>query len=105
MKKAHPAVAAMADQTNRPHRKGKEKKAHSGGPNPKAFALAAPGRAAKQGARSQDVCTIVLPSKEIANGNRSEKSASTSRSSTACPKKRPRSSWLSLVPLASARPL
>ncbi|KAJ4987028.1 ribosome biogenesis protein [Stagonosporopsis vannaccii] len=45
----------MADQANRPHRKGKEKKAHSGGPNPKAFAYAAPGRLAKQGARSQDV--------------------------------------------------
>jgi ribosome biogenesis protein BMS1 len=45
----------MADQANRPHRKPKEKKAHSGGPNPKAFAYAAPGRLAKQGARSQDV--------------------------------------------------
>ncbi|KAF2193304.1 DUF663-domain-containing protein [Zopfia rhizophila CBS 207.26] len=45
----------MADQTNRPHRKTKEKKAHSGGPNPKAYAFAAPGRARKQGARSHDV--------------------------------------------------
>lgn len=49
----------MADQTNRVHRKGKEKKAHTGGPNPKAFAYAAPGRLAKQGARSQDVGAVV----------------------------------------------
>ncbi|KAF2659570.1 DUF663-domain-containing protein [Lophiostoma macrostomum CBS 122681] len=45
----------MADQANRPHRKGKEKKAHSGGPNPKAFAYATPGRLQKQAARSHDV--------------------------------------------------
>lgn len=52
------AVAVMADQSNRPHRTGKEKKAHSGGPNPKAFAYNAPGRLAKQGARSQDVWAL-----------------------------------------------
>ncbi|KAF2849683.1 ribosome biogenesis protein-like protein [Plenodomus tracheiphilus IPT5] len=46
----------MADsQANRPHRPAKEKKAHSGGPNPKAFAYAAPGRFKKQAARSTEV--------------------------------------------------
>ncbi|KAF2279347.1 DUF663-domain-containing protein [Westerdykella ornata] len=45
----------MADQTNRPHRKSKEKKPHSGGHNPKAFAYATPGRLQKQAARSHDV--------------------------------------------------
>jgi ribosome biogenesis protein BMS1 len=46
----------MADnQSNRPHRPGKEKKAHTGGPNPKAFAYAAPGRLKKQAARSTEV--------------------------------------------------
>ncbi|OAL47534.1 DUF663-domain-containing protein [Pyrenochaeta sp. DS3sAY3a] len=45
----------MADQGNRPHRPAKEKKAHSGGPNPKAFAYAAPGRLRKQAARSTEV--------------------------------------------------
>ncbi|MCJ1439260.1 Glycoside hydrolase 2 (Mannanase, beta-galactosidase) [Xylographa pallens] len=45
----------MDDQANRPHRKTKEKKKHSGGPNPKAFAYAAPGRLQKQAARSHDV--------------------------------------------------
>ncbi|KAF2747903.1 DUF663-domain-containing protein [Sporormia fimetaria CBS 119925] len=45
----------MADQANRPHRKTKEKKPHSGGPNPKAFAYATPGRLQKQAARSHDV--------------------------------------------------
>ena len=55
--RTHIAVANMADsQANRPHRPGKEKKAHSGGPNPKAFAFNAPGRLARQGARSGDVC-------------------------------------------------
>ena len=47
---------SMEDQKNRPHRKTKEKKKHSGGPNPKAFAFAAPGRLQKQAARSHDVC-------------------------------------------------
>ncbi|KAK4985014.1 Glycoside hydrolase 2 (Mannanase, beta-galactosidase) [Elasticomyces elasticus] len=46
----------MADnQANRAHRKTKEKKPHSGGPNPKAFAYANPGRLQKQAARSHDV--------------------------------------------------
>ncbi|KAK5143579.1 hypothetical protein LTR04_001850 [Oleoguttula sp. CCFEE 6159] len=63
----------MADnQAHQPHRKTKEKKAHSGGqselrsehaqqdtdfpgPNPKAFAYANPGRLQKQAARSHDV--------------------------------------------------
>ncbi|KAI8941563.1 hypothetical protein NX059_002778 [Plenodomus lindquistii] len=46
----------MADsQANRPHRPAKEKKAHSGGPNPKGFAYAAPGRFKKQAARSTEV--------------------------------------------------
>ncbi|KAI9684402.1 MAG: Glycoside hydrolase 2 (Mannanase, beta-galactosidase) [Trizodia sp. TS-e1964] len=45
----------MEDQANRPHRKSKEKKKHSGGPNPKAFAFANPGRLQKQAARSHDV--------------------------------------------------
>ncbi|KAF2473014.1 ribosome biogenesis protein-like protein [Lindgomyces ingoldianus] len=43
------------DQSNRPHRKMKEKKPHSGGPNPKAFAFAAPGKLQKRAARSHDV--------------------------------------------------
>ena len=46
----------MAEQqSNRAHRAPKEKKQHSGGPNPKAFAYAAPGRLQKQAARSHDV--------------------------------------------------
>ncbi|KAH7071917.1 hypothetical protein BKA63DRAFT_473828 [Paraphoma chrysanthemicola] len=45
----------MADQANRPHRAPKAKKAHSGGPNPKAFAFSAPGRLQKTAARSHDV--------------------------------------------------
>ncbi|KAI9789405.1 MAG: Glycoside hydrolase 2 (Mannanase, beta-galactosidase) [Peltula sp. TS41687] len=45
----------MEQQANRPHRKSKERKAHSGGPNPKAFAYANPGRLQKQAARSHDV--------------------------------------------------
>ncbi|TKA82039.1 hypothetical protein B0A49_00177 [Cryomyces minteri] len=46
----------MADnQAHQPHRRTKEKKAHSGGPNPKAFAYANPGRLQKQAARSHDV--------------------------------------------------
>ncbi|KAF1850736.1 DUF663-domain-containing protein [Cucurbitaria berberidis CBS 394.84] len=46
----------MADtQANRPHRATKEKKPHSGGPNPKAFAYSAPGKLRKQAARSTEV--------------------------------------------------
>ncbi|KAF1913024.1 hypothetical protein BDU57DRAFT_532140 [Ampelomyces quisqualis] len=45
----------MADQGNRPHRTTKPKKAHTGGPNPKAFAYATPGRLQKTAARSHDV--------------------------------------------------
>jgi ribosome biogenesis protein BMS1 len=63
----------MEDQANRPHRKSKEKKKHTGGmlyhpvaadevranlstgPNPKAFGYANPGRLQKQAARSHDV--------------------------------------------------
>jgi ribosome biogenesis protein BMS1 len=43
------------DQLNRPHRKTKEKKKHSGGPNAKAFAFAKPGRLQKAATRSHDV--------------------------------------------------
>ncbi|ORX98248.1 hypothetical protein BCR34DRAFT_619183 [Clohesyomyces aquaticus] len=43
------------DQSNRAHRKTKEKKAHSGGPNPKAFAFAAPNKLQRRAARSHDV--------------------------------------------------
>ncbi|KAF1808159.1 DUF663-domain-containing protein [Eremomyces bilateralis CBS 781.70] len=42
-------------QSNRPHRKSKEKKQPSGGPNAKAFAYSRPGKLAKQAARSDDV--------------------------------------------------
>lgn len=47
----------MDDQANRPHRKAKDKskKKHTGDKNPRAFAVAAPGRLAKQAARSHDV--------------------------------------------------
>ncbi|KAF1994293.1 DUF663-domain-containing protein [Amniculicola lignicola CBS 123094] len=45
----------MADQTNRAHRKTKEKKPHTGERNPKAFAFSTPGRLQKQAARSHDV--------------------------------------------------
>ncbi|KAI9696256.1 MAG: Glycoside hydrolase 2 (Mannanase, beta-galactosidase) [Candelina mexicana] len=45
----------MEDQANRPHRKAKEKKKHAGGPNPKAFAYARPGKLHKQAARSHEV--------------------------------------------------
>jgi len=45
----------MADnQTNRAHRRAKEKKKHSG-ENPKAFAFARPGKLQKAAARSHDV--------------------------------------------------
>ncbi|MCJ1444085.1 MAG: Glycoside hydrolase 2 (Mannanase, beta-galactosidase) [Stictis urceolatum] len=42
-------------QANRPHRKTKEKKHASGGPNPKAFAYSNPGKLHKQAVRSHDV--------------------------------------------------
>ncbi|KAK6525754.1 Glycoside hydrolase 2 (Mannanase, beta-galactosidase) [Arthrobotrys megalospora] len=47
------------DQANTPHRasktKGKKKSKHTGGPNPKAFAFANPGKLAKQAKRSHDI--------------------------------------------------
>ncbi|EMC96625.1 hypothetical protein BAUCODRAFT_70665 [Baudoinia panamericana UAMH 10762] len=47
---------AGEEQLHRAHRPSKEKKKHDKGqPNPKAFAVAAPGRLAKQAARSHDV--------------------------------------------------
>jgi ribosome biogenesis protein BMS1 len=45
----------MDAQQNKPHRKSKEKKQHSGGPNPKAFAFSNPGKLARTAARSHDV--------------------------------------------------
>ena len=45
----------MEDQANRPHRKSKEKKKSTSGPNPKAFAYATPGKLRKQASRAQDV--------------------------------------------------
>ncbi|KAL8883773.1 MAG: hypothetical protein Q9215_008027 [Flavoplaca cf. flavocitrina] len=48
--------ASMEDQANRPHRKAKVKKKHTGDKNPKAFAFASPGKLAKQAARSHDAC-------------------------------------------------
>ncbi|EEH05896.1 GTP binding protein Bms1 [Histoplasma capsulatum G186AR] len=48
----------MEDQTNRPHRKSKEKKKKNrdqAGANPKAFAVAHAGRLQKQAARSHDI--------------------------------------------------
>jgi ribosome biogenesis protein BMS1 len=45
----------MEAQQNKPHRKPKEKKAHSGGPNPKAFAFSNPGKLARTAARSHDI--------------------------------------------------
>ncbi|KAF6220699.1 hypothetical protein HO133_003132 [Letharia lupina] len=45
----------MEDQANRPHRKTKEKKKHTGDRNPKAFGYANPGRLAKQAVRSHDI--------------------------------------------------
>ncbi|KAJ6256945.1 Ribosome biogenesis protein bms1 [Drechslerella dactyloides] len=51
--------ADTMDQANTPHRpsktKGKKKSKHTGGPNPKAFAFANPGKLAKQARRSHDV--------------------------------------------------
>ena len=46
---------SMEDQANRPHRKTKEKKKHTGDRNPKAFGYANPGRLAKQAVRSHDI--------------------------------------------------
>lgn len=47
---------AGEEQTHRAHRPAKKEKKHTAGqPNPKAFAYAAPGRLAKQAARSHDV--------------------------------------------------
>lgn len=48
----------MEDQANRPHRKTKEKKKHTGERNPKAFGYAHPGRLAKQAVRSHDVWNL-----------------------------------------------
>ncbi|KAI0478641.1 hypothetical protein GGR56DRAFT_331604 [Xylariaceae sp. FL0804] len=45
----------MADQSHKPHRKGKEKKKHTGDRNPKAFAFANPGKLQKAAARSHDI--------------------------------------------------
>lgn len=45
----------MEQQENKTHRKSKEKKKHSGGPNPKAFAYAAPGRLHRQASRAHDI--------------------------------------------------
>lgn len=45
----------MEEQANRPHRKTKERKKHTGDRNPKAFGYANPGRLAKQAVRSHDV--------------------------------------------------
>ncbi|CAL8577401.1 Glycoside hydrolase 2 (Mannanase, beta-galactosidase) [Xanthoria parietina] len=45
----------MEDQANRPHRKAKVKKKHTGDKNPKAFAYANPGKLQKQATRSHDV--------------------------------------------------
>ncbi|KAL1987813.1 hypothetical protein VTN96DRAFT_2216 [Rasamsonia emersonii] len=44
----------MEEQTNKPHRKPKEKKKYDG-PNPKAFAIANPGKGKRQAARSHDI--------------------------------------------------
>ncbi|KAL2260227.1 hypothetical protein VTK26DRAFT_5853 [Humicola hyalothermophila] len=49
----------MDAQTHKPHRQSKKskekKKQHSGGPNPKAFAVSNPGKLARQAARSHDI--------------------------------------------------
>ncbi|KAI9890180.1 MAG: Glycoside hydrolase 2 (Mannanase, beta-galactosidase) [Vezdaea aestivalis] len=45
----------MENQANKPHRKGKEKKANQSGHNAKAFAFASPGRLQKQASRSHDI--------------------------------------------------
>ena len=58
----------MSEQANRPHRKQKEKKAPTSGErNPKAFAYSAPGRLAKQAARSHDVGQFERPKSRFAN--------------------------------------
>ncbi|GAB1318683.1 Glycoside hydrolase 2 (Mannanase, beta-galactosidase) [Madurella fahalii] len=49
----------MDAQSHKPHRQSKKskekKKQHSGGPNPKAFAVSNPGKLARQAARSHDI--------------------------------------------------
>ncbi|KAL8712526.1 MAG: hypothetical protein Q9220_003374 [cf. Caloplaca sp. 1 TL-2023] len=45
----------MEDQANRPHRKAKVKKKHTGDKNPKAFAYANPGKLQKRATRSHDI--------------------------------------------------
>ncbi|KAM0282721.1 hypothetical protein ACHAQH_002919 [Verticillium albo-atrum] len=45
----------MEQQVHKPHRKAKEKKQHTGDRNPKAFAFNAPGKLARQAARSSDI--------------------------------------------------
>ena len=45
----------MSEQINRPHRAKKEKKKSASGPNPKAFAVAKPGKTYRQAVRSHDV--------------------------------------------------
>lgn len=49
------ATLAMSEQVNRPHRAKKEKKKSTSGPNPKAFAVAKPGKAYRQAVHSHDV--------------------------------------------------
>jgi len=46
---------AMSEQVNRPHRVKKQKKKSTSGPNPKAFAVAKPGKTYRQAVRSHDV--------------------------------------------------
>jgi hypothetical protein len=79
----------MEDQSNRPHRKVKDKKAHTGDKNPKAFAFSAPGRLQKQAARSHDVGSSVRANKRCTNSHRSKKSVFMFLSLTVFPKKRP----------------
>ncbi|KAH9908571.1 hypothetical protein F4778DRAFT_352255 [Xylariomycetidae sp. FL2044] len=45
----------MDEQSHKPHRKSKEKKKTTGERNPKAFAVANPGKLARQAARSHDI--------------------------------------------------
>ena len=71
------SITSMEDQANRPHRKAKVKKKHTGGKetrdhnepqctdfftdkNPKAFAYANPGKLQKQATRSHDACSLTL---------------------------------------------
>jgi len=89
----------MEDQSNRPHRPVKEKKAHTGDKNPKAFAFNAPGKLQKQARRSHDVWLFSGGYDRDTNSCRSKKSAFMSPSSTVSPKKRPQS-----LSALSARP-